>query len=663
MTFTEAALEVLRSVGKPLHYKKITEIAIERSLLSHVGKSPELTMSSRLATMVKVYRGSSPIIKVRPGVFAVRDWNEKKKEDPDAQVDAEERPAAPESEDGESTPVEGSDDEQSAAATSPPLPGADLFPAEDDDDEPILAGLERDDEEGSDDGRNRKRRKRRRRGKADGEGEAHSGNVHGSGRERNGSYTHSVEHGGSRRRSFSDGGSQHDYARIVAADGELLGKDLADAVRAVLLRSERRMLTLTKTAELLVSKGRLSGSAAGLAPTVAAAVRADISRAKLSGSRPRFRFKGNLIGLTEWQVSRDAIRAEEAVVMAAERQREQTRRSLIQKLGELSTAGFAEVIATWLNAEGVVALRAVRRPGADSGQLHFAGTLKRGVEESRLAIVVLRDGRSIDRESVVAVRGGLHHYGKATGAWLVTTGRVAGGAWEETRAEGAAPCSLFDGHALAEAMERLGVGCRRYQVVVTGLDHELFEALVDRNEARGRDEGDRDRERSRRSRRSRPPEALVEDEAEVEADSDAGAETERPAREKGGRASRQSERPFRRGRSESTEAAPTAEYGEGTQREADEGGGPPDASMEAVEDGSEEGLPQNVHNHVYEIAYEGSTSVFPPPLDESSSEAQNAPSEDGGQAAEEPSAGGAASSEDSSEQPDSESDAGEETST
>ena len=63
MTFTEAAVEVLRSVGKPLHYKKITEIAIERNLLSHVGKTPETTMSSRLATMVKKDRGDAPIVK------------------------------------------------------------------------------------------------------------------------------------------------------------------------------------------------------------------------------------------------------------------------------------------------------------------------------------------------------------------------------------------------------------------------------------------------------------------------------------------------------------------------------------------------------------------------------------------------------------------------
>ena len=75
MTFTEAAVEVLRLIGKPLHYKAITDIAIERELLSHLGKSPEITMNSRLATMVKKDRGDAPIIKVKPGVFGLREFD------------------------------------------------------------------------------------------------------------------------------------------------------------------------------------------------------------------------------------------------------------------------------------------------------------------------------------------------------------------------------------------------------------------------------------------------------------------------------------------------------------------------------------------------------------------------------------------------------------
>ena len=75
MTFTEAAAQVLRLVGKPLHYKEITDVAIEKNLLSHVGKSPEVTMGARLAALVKKGDRDNPLIRVKPGVFALREWD------------------------------------------------------------------------------------------------------------------------------------------------------------------------------------------------------------------------------------------------------------------------------------------------------------------------------------------------------------------------------------------------------------------------------------------------------------------------------------------------------------------------------------------------------------------------------------------------------------
>lgn len=76
MTFTEAAAQVLRLVGKPLHYKEITDVAIERDLLSHVGKSPEVTMGARLAALVKKGDKDTPLVRVKPGVFALREWDQ-----------------------------------------------------------------------------------------------------------------------------------------------------------------------------------------------------------------------------------------------------------------------------------------------------------------------------------------------------------------------------------------------------------------------------------------------------------------------------------------------------------------------------------------------------------------------------------------------------------
>ena len=77
MTFVEAAAEVLRLAGKPLHYKEITDIAVEKGLLSHVGKSPEVTMGARLAALLKKDDPDTSLVRVRPGVFGLKSYDTK----------------------------------------------------------------------------------------------------------------------------------------------------------------------------------------------------------------------------------------------------------------------------------------------------------------------------------------------------------------------------------------------------------------------------------------------------------------------------------------------------------------------------------------------------------------------------------------------------------
>src|ERR1043165_7647669 len=137
MTFTEAAAHVLRLVGKPLHYKEITDVAIERDLLSHVGKSPEVTMGARLA--------AGPPARERRAKLDVG-------RDPGAVAEPPQASLTPEAEETEADAsgypdlagLDGEDDEdigdgerargeRAAAATE-------LFVPEEDDDEPILGG-------------------------------------------------------------------------------------------------------------------------------------------------------------------------------------------------------------------------------------------------------------------------------------------------------------------------------------------------------------------------------------------------------------------------------------------------------------------------------------------------------------------------------------------
>jgi len=75
MTFTEAAVEVLRRAGKPLHYKEIADVAVRENLLSHVGQDPEVTMGQRLAAMARRDDDRKVIAVAPEGTFALIEWS------------------------------------------------------------------------------------------------------------------------------------------------------------------------------------------------------------------------------------------------------------------------------------------------------------------------------------------------------------------------------------------------------------------------------------------------------------------------------------------------------------------------------------------------------------------------------------------------------------
>lgn len=81
MTFYEAALRVLEEAGTPLLSSDITKRAVEKGLLSHIGKTPEVTMLSRLAAMAKRPRDRKLQVTAKD-TFALTDWM--LPEDPDA---------------------------------------------------------------------------------------------------------------------------------------------------------------------------------------------------------------------------------------------------------------------------------------------------------------------------------------------------------------------------------------------------------------------------------------------------------------------------------------------------------------------------------------------------------------------------------------------------
>ena len=102
MTFLEAALEILRHEGKPLHYKELTERSLGKKLLTFVGRTPEVTMQTQLTAAVKKAPGN-PFVRVKPGIFGLLRYPEVTAEERAAyaKADAPAAPAPSKSPDGE----------------------------------------------------------------------------------------------------------------------------------------------------------------------------------------------------------------------------------------------------------------------------------------------------------------------------------------------------------------------------------------------------------------------------------------------------------------------------------------------------------------------------------------------------------------------------------
>ena len=521
MTFTEAAAEVLRIAGKPLHYKEITELAIEKNLLSHVGKSPEVTMGARLAALLKKEDKENPIIRVKPGVFGLREWDGKKKkkggveevveaeseESSDVEVNALELEAAarraesgiPDAdEDDEPVQVSGDDALRADLVAS----GAEMFDDEDDDDQPILAppSSSNDTPRGQDarangsvpseEGGRRRRRRRRRRGRGDGLDDGARVEVI------NPTAVVSVDNESSLetardplapaprplirdRQQIMAGGAPTGIDLPPGEQEELAGRELADATVMILSGFDRTQgpVQVRSIVDALLRRGRLAGDSMMAAAQLTASLRADNLRRQASGQRPRFRFaQGPRVALTDWALSSDLVRLELDAIAAIERYREAARRTMLRKLQELPGHALIELVLLGLERAGMTNVRTVRRVGAPGGEAHFAAIHRTGTDEIRTAIVVRKDGREIGRERVSDLRGALHHYGPASAGWLITTGQVLSGAREEAGAP-AAPIALFDGISLCRMVEESDVGVVRTRFTTAIPDLELYETL------------------------------------------------------------------------------------------------------------------------------------------------------------------------------------------
>ncbi|MET0593124.1 MAG: restriction endonuclease, partial [Polyangiaceae bacterium] len=483
----------------------------------------------------------NPLVRVKPGVFALREWDDATikagmsdkaaakaaaaasespattDEEAPAEKAPEDRPSpSPASGDEEGGDWGDEDEEPSEQAPDELMraeiaaAGAELFGEEDDDDRPILGGEDPTAGPGSAEGApGQRRRRRRRRGRGRSGAEGSFGASGGGGLP---SYTVTPAFGEGRESRPSNGeaesfpsvregrgeGREGRESRESRGEGrersvpsdfggssdgpaldDLAGRDLADAVAFWLNTLDRNggQVSLRQVAETAQRRGRLSGDLQLAQSQIAAAIRADSARRLANGQRIRFRFSGGRVALTDWLLGGELARLEAEAHAAVERYREASRRALLRKLQELPGHALVELVLLSLERAGMGQIRAVRRPGMPAGEAHFSAIQRSSYGEVKTAIVIRRDGREIGRERVADLRGSLHHYGPATAGWMMTTGQVLSGAREECATPNADPVSLCDGIGFARLCEENEVAVVRARMPIALPDVDLLEAL------------------------------------------------------------------------------------------------------------------------------------------------------------------------------------------
>lgn len=465
MTFYEAAVEVLRRSKRPLHFKKITEVAIRDALLSHVGKTPETTMGERLELEVR-RADESIVIKTRPGVYALREeilekLNQEAEEREQARLarvarsEGESSEAVDEDEDEDeldSVEVEDQDEDEDEPSTDEVEADQDDFEDGDDDSDD---SDETDETESSnegerrDSGRRRRRRRRRNRG----------------------------ENREDRQEAQNVAPEQESAPSQVDTQTEVSGRfeSVGEAAYAVLKAADRTPQSVDAIAQTIFQKKLVKFHTHDRAATVQSAMVTDNQVRQRFGKRPLFASYGPTTwGLTEWGLSEAGVQKERQIQKLAQDLRADACTQLGKALQNVKPEAVEMMVITLLERLDYANLKVSKR--TSEGDVYFTADWKRGFSQTRVCVQVVVNGESeVGAKDVSALRDSLGHNSAEEGI-LVHLGKVHRDAVNESK-KSKPKITILDRTALLELLVQEGIGVRSYSVPVAMVDAAFIEAL------------------------------------------------------------------------------------------------------------------------------------------------------------------------------------------
>ena len=462
MTFAEAAIEVLYRAERPLHYKKITEAAIQEELLSHVGRTPAETMEDRLKKEAQKKNGA-PVENVRPGVFKLREEYEKKLEDNGRERKplGQNKPKKKRSK-NKGNKKNGKQRRRRRSRSK------------------NKRKSKRNDKKNGRKKRSRKRRrdnkkKDKKRNKKNGRRKRSRGRK--SNKKKRNKRNKRNKKKRSKGRSKSRSKRKPSKPARHLDEGPVRMDAIAEAAHTVLDENNRRPMDIDKLAKEIFDRKLVKFHTHDASATVQAAIAGDNQLRKRWGHRPLFiQYDRDRWGLTKWGLSESSVEREQSILSLAEEIRQDAIETLGDALTDVKPEAVEHLALTLLERLGYQDIKVSKR--SSEGDVFFTSDWRQGLADVRVCIQVVGDtDQTLSEDYVTELRGTLHHYSAQEGV-IIHLGDIDREAVEESREEKLAPITLIDRDTFVGLLIKHGLGVRKYQAPVTMVDTAFLDALA-----------------------------------------------------------------------------------------------------------------------------------------------------------------------------------------
>lgn len=435
MTFFDAAVQILKDSNRPLHYKKITELAISKSMLSHVGKTPDVLMEAKLSE--EASKTTAPVVvKIRPGVFALAASARSKpilKSNPSVTLG---EPEKPEEKRARSSSTE---------ATAEPGESQPSQVAND-----VDSG-----------GRGRQKRRRRR---------SRGGKSSDGGSQRRGATAESA-------RTQETAPSPEPETEPAREPAESLAPEQPeDRISRAAIDTLQRLKRPISGEKLAQRLSRSLGSK--VSPPLVEQALEDLNLRRIeSGRRPPFLRRVDGWSLTDKELGADMVKGHDALQASYDHIAADTASALATTI-----AGFDHDAAEALVRATLVGLGfetvLIERPERCTV---FKASAARSLVALDVAVLVRTERAPASADEVAAFRGRLARYNVHQGVMVSLKSGFDEDAAREAADSDLAPISLFDARSFAPVAIGVGIGVRHYSVRVPILDRDFTPTVSARN--------------------------------------------------------------------------------------------------------------------------------------------------------------------------------------